>query len=240
MAEKPTADTNHTCTCQKRQPPPPKPDSLPYPATENNKDKLKQWLIDHYKSSTFNTCEHQPLKMMKGPPMRLAINVDAEPVACHKAIPIPIHWREKVKADLDRDVNLGVIEPVPVGEPVHWCHRMIVCAKKNGEPRRTVDFQALNKHAKRETHHTQSPFHQARSVPAKRKKSVLDAWNGYHSVSLHADDRHYTTFITPWGRYRYRVAPQGYIASGDGYTRRYDLIIADSVLSLSMLCVVRL
>ena len=52
-------------------------------------------------------------------------------------------------------------------------------------------------------------------------------WNGYHSVPLHPDDRHLTTFITPWGRYRYLVAPQGYIASGDGYSRRYDEIVAD-------------
>ncbi|CAL4193977.1 unnamed protein product, partial [Meganyctiphanes norvegica] len=29
------------------------------------------------------------------------------------------------------------------------------------------------------------------------------------------------------GRYRYTRCPQGYIASGDAYTRRYDTIIAD-------------
>ena len=46
-------------------------------------------------------------------------------------------------------------------------------------------------------------------------------------MPLHADDRHYTTFITPWGRYRYCSAQQGYIASGDGYSRRYDEIVAD-------------
>lgn len=39
-------------------------------------------------------------------------------------------------------------------------------------------------------------------------------------------DRHYTTFITPWGRYRYKTAPQGYIASGDGYTARYDALVS--------------
>ena len=108
---------------------------------------------------------------------------------------------------------------------------MVVCAKKDGKPRRTVDFQALNRHAKRETHHTQSPFHQARSVPSGKKKTVVDAWNGYHSVPLHEEDQHLTTFITPWGRYRYKVAPQGYLASGDGYTRRYDQILADSKVS---------
>ena len=58
------------------------------------------------------------------------------------------------------------------------------------------------------------------------KKTVFDTWNGYHSVNLHHEDRHYTTFITPWGRYRYCTAPQGYIASGDGYTRRYDEVMS--------------
>ena len=56
---------------------------------------------------------------------------------------------------------------------------------------------------------------------------VFDAWNGYHSVPIRMEDRHLTTFITPWGRYRYKTAPQGYIASGDGYTRRYDELVSD-------------
>ena len=72
-----------------------------------------------------------------------------------------------------------------------------------------------------------TPFHQARSVPPDTYKTVTDAWNGYHSVPLHEDDRHFTTFITPRGRYRYKVAPQGYIASGDSYTRRFDEVIMD-------------
>ena len=38
------------------------------------------------------------------------------------------------------------------------------------------------------------------------------------------EDRDKTTFITPWGRFRYRVAPQGYLASMDGYTHRFSLI----------------
>lgn len=103
---------------------------------------------------------------------------------------------------------------------------MVICAKKNGKPRRTVDFQPLNVHATRKTHHTPSRFHQARLVAHGTKKSALDAWNEYHSVPIHQDDRHLTTFITPWGSYRYKTAPQGYIASGDGYTRRYDEIVA--------------
>lgn len=39
--------------------------------------------------------------------------------------------------------------------------------------------------------------------------------------------RHLLTFITEFGRYCYCAAPRGYLASGDGYTHRYDRIIAD-------------
>ena len=229
----PTTDSQNSisnlapCGCPVRQLPPPPPKSLPFPATEENRHRLREFLVQYYSSSTFNVCEHQPLPLMEGPPLKLMIDPDAVPKACHKPVPVPIHWQEEVKKGLDQDVRLGVIEPVPIGEPVTWCHRMVVCAKKNGKPRRTVDLQALNAYATRETHHTPSPFHQARSVPHGKKKTVLDAWNGYHSVPLRPEDRHFTTFITPWGRYRYKTAPQGYIASGDGYTRRYDEIVSD-------------
>jgi hypothetical protein len=219
--------TNIECKCPRRTLPPPIPSKLPYPATEENRGKLEEYLRDLYKARTFNTCEHQPLPLMEGPPMQLMVDPDATPVAHHTPVPVPLHWQDAVKAGLDQDVRLQVIEPVPVGEPVTWCHRMVICAKKNGTPRRTVDFQPLNAHATRETHHTQSPFHQARYVPHGKKKSVFDAWNGYHSVPLRDEDTHLTTFITPWGRYRYRTAPQGYIASGDGYTQRFDEIVAE-------------
>ena len=218
---------SRSCQCPTRQLPPPKPTQLPYPATVENREKLEKFLLEHYKSSTFNVCQHQNLPMMTGPPMRIMIDDNAQPVAHHKPTPVPVHWQQDVYAGLDQDVQLGVIEPVPVGTPVTWCHKMVVIPKKSGKPRRTVDLQALNKYAVRETHHTESPFHQARAVPPNTVKTVSDAWNGYHAILLHEDDRHMTTFITPRGRFRYRVAPQGYIASGDGYTRRFDEIITD-------------
>jgi len=138
------------------------PTTLPCSAIEENIPKFKQYLIDYYGSSNFNTCEHQPLPMMERPPMHLIIDPKVKPIAYHSPIPVPIHWQDDVKAGLDRDVRLGVLEPVPVGEPVTLCHRMVICAKKNGKSRRTIN---LNSHATQETHHTQSPFHQDRSVP---------------------------------------------------------------------------
>ena len=104
---------------------------------------------------------------------------------------------------------------------------MHVVPKLGGTPRQTVDLRSLNKNCKRETHHVVPPFKQARSVPPDQWKTVIDAWNRYHYVPLAEEDRHLTTFITEWGRYRYRVAPQGFVASGDAYNARYDQIIED-------------
>lgn len=222
----PESGITQDCQCPKRELPPPLPTKLPFDPIPENVDKIQNWLLDYYKKSTFNVCQHQTLPMMSGPPLHLMVDPHATPTAHHKPIPIPVHWQEDVYAGLDQDCRLGVIEPVPVGTPVTWCHRMVVIAKKSGKPRRTVNMQALNDHATRETHHSESPFHLARAVPANTYKSVFDAWNGYHSIRLLEEDKHLTTFITPKGRYRYCVAPQGYIASGDGYTRRFDEIIA--------------
>ena len=50
----------------------------------------------------------------------------------HRVSKLPCWLGLTIKAGLDQNVRLGVIEPVPIGEPVTWCHRMVVCPKKNG------------------------------------------------------------------------------------------------------------
>ena len=188
--------------------------------------KMRQWILSWYAASTFNTCPHQPLPAMTGPPMSIRVKPDAEPVATSRPVRVPAHWREQVAEQLERDVALGVIERAP-GTPVTWLHNMVVTAKADGTPRCTVDLQALNKVSVRETHHTVLPTKPARSIPRNRIKTVTDAWNGYHSIPINAEDRVKLTFITEDGRYRYCHAPTGFLSSGDAYTHHYDLIITD-------------
>ena len=215
------------CKCPVRKVAPEPPSDMPFEPIPSNVPKLEAWIRDHYSASAFNCCECQPLPKMHGPLLKIHMQDGVKPVASHSPIPVPLHWHKKVKAGLDRDEAIGVIEKVPAGTPTTWCHRMVVVPKKDNSPRRTVNFQPLNQYSSRQTHHTMSPFHQATSIPGGVKKTVLDAWNGYHSVYLDPSCRDLTTFITPWGRYRYKTAPQGYLAAGDAYTERFDRIITD-------------
>ena len=66
-----------------------------------------------------------------------------------------------------------------------------------------------------------------RNIPPKSYKTVLDAYNGYHQVPLDEASSKLTTILTEFGRFQYLRAPQGHLASGDAYTRRYDDIISD-------------
>ena len=201
-------DEDGSCSCPRRE-------SVPEPPVFDHNlsvSQLRRKIIQHYAASAFNKCTRQTLPLMRGEPLPIPVKKDVKPVAVHTPVPVPLHWEEKVYKDLMRDVALGVIEPVPINTPVTWCHRMVTVPKHNGDPRRTVDMQSLNKASVRQTHPTRSPFMLASSVPAGKTKSVLDVWNSFHSVPLMDEDRDKTTFITPWGRFRYRVSPQGYLA----------------------------
>jgi hypothetical protein len=145
------------CTCPQRSVTPPCPSSLPFECTPENNSHMKTWLLERYASSTFNTCPHRALPCMDGPPVEIHIDPSATPKAYHTPATIPLHWQDRVHDDLLRDEALGVIERVPYGEPVTWCHRMVVTRKHDGSLRRTVDLSPLNKFCKRETFATESP-----------------------------------------------------------------------------------
>ena len=212
-----------------RHPLPPRLASLPFPCTQENIPKMKDFLLDYYKFSVFNNQSEDPLPEMAGPPLEIHIEETATPFVCHKPTPVPIHWDEQFHQDLIKDVKKDVLEMVPHGEPVTHCHKVVLKRKPDGSFRRTVDYSPLNRHCTRETHSMEAPVIVARRVPRKTWKTVTDAADGYHSIPLRESDRHLTTFITTHGRFRYKRAPQGFLSSGDGFNRRFDEILADFV-----------
>ena len=54
---------------------------------------------------------------MHGPALTIHLKEVVKPIASHTPIPVPLHWQKKVKAGLDRDVAIGVLEKVPPGTP---------------------------------------------------------------------------------------------------------------------------
>ena len=151
----------------------------PYSPTNESVQDLKKWLLDQFATTVFNKSGKFPA--MPGPPAHIHLKDDAILKAKHNRIPVPYHYRDEVKKAFWDDVESGVITPVPIGAPTDWCSTMVITAKKNWKPRRTVDYQHLNSQCKQEAHHKSSTFQLALQVPPNtKKKTVLDAVDGYH------------------------------------------------------------
>jgi hypothetical protein len=205
--------------------PPKRPNNIPYKPCEQNISKLNAYLREKFQSSAFN--KSKPFPKLTTPPARIHLKPDfviPKPAFCPSSV--AEHWSEQVHNSLEADVAAGVLKKVPFNEPTVWCARMVVVRKKDGRPRRTVDFQSLNAQCLREPNHQDSPFHTARKIPQNTWKTVIDFVDGYHSVALDEESSKLTTFVTPWGRYRYLRFPQGHCAAGDAFNGRIQLIFS--------------
>ena len=83
-------------------PVPPRPEKLPFQCKQENIDKMKDYLLDRYASSTFNVCLHCPFPCMEGPQLELHVDKDAKPYACYKAAKIPLQWEQEVYTQYNR------------------------------------------------------------------------------------------------------------------------------------------
>lgn len=203
--------------------------ALDVPSHPNKSSYEKTWkaLTEQYRS-VFDTTE---LKTMTGPgvigePMKIVLKDEYEPYAVRGARPIPFAQRDQVKEEIDRLVRLQVIEPVG-DEAVEWCHPLVVVAKSNGKIRICVDFTRLNKQIRPTLHHIPTPADIVSTIPVtSRYFCTLDATSGYWQMDLDKDSRHLTTFITPWGRFRFLRSPMGFKSTGDSYSLRGDMALA--------------
>uniref|UniRef100_A0A0P4VQ24 RNA-directed DNA polymerase n=2 Tax=Scylla olivacea TaxID=85551 RepID=A0A0P4VQ24_SCYOL len=162
------------------------------------------------------------LREMCGPPMRIYLKDDAKPFAVNTPRLIPLAWQDAVKEELEAMVRQGII--VPAGDhPSQWCHPLVTVAKPKGGVRITVDLTGLNKQVLRPAHPSPTPHAAVRRVgPGARFFSTLDALYGYWQIPLAEQDQHLTTFITPYGRFRFCRGPMGFVATGDEFCRRGD------------------
>ena len=101
---------------------------------------------------------------------------------------------------------------------------MIVSLKKDGPPRRLIYCKRLNNAIPCQTNITKSPCMFASACPPGKKKTLLNANGGYHSVVLAlGEGREVTEFLCEFDRFRCLGSGQGLICSGDAYTHRFDI-----------------
>jgi hypothetical protein len=135
---------------------------------------------------------------------------------------VPEPCMEKLKAELELQLSMGLIETVLAGEKSNWLHPIVVAPKKDGSIQLCVDLRMLNKLVKRPKNPQRSPWEVVRTIlTGCRHFATFDAFKGHHQVELDPESRKLTTFHTPFGRYRYVRLAMGLSSAGDVFTTRY-------------------
>lgn len=106
--------------------------------------------------------------------------------------------------------------------PTEWISSMVVVTKPSGKFRLCVDPKPLNKALKRNHYPTPTVDAIFPEIHKARIFTVADAKDGFWQVELDEESSYFTTFGTPWSRYRWKRMPFGVSPAPEEFQRRVN------------------
>jgi len=161
------------------------------------------------------------IRSMEGEQFHISLTDDVKPFRVNTPRSIPFAYRDKLKAELELLESQNIITPVT--EATEWCAPIVVTSKKDTDHiTMCVDLSHLNRFVRREQYQSSTPSQAVADIAATKAKffTVLDAMKGYHQCPLDRGSQLLTTFITPFGRFKYLRAPYGICSISEHYDRR--------------------
>ena len=131
---------------------------------------------------------------------------------------VPVAVREKLRAELDRLVGLGVI--TPVHQPTPWVSQIVVTQKKSGDLRICLDQKELSKPLLRERFQLPVLDDVLHELRHSRVFTKADLSSSYWHVQLATESSLLITVQTCFGRYRFCLLPFGLSVSLEIFQRK--------------------
>ena len=149
------------------------------------------------------------------------------PPVVHPPRRVPEALREPLKKELDSLVGQGILAKVT--EPTDWVNSLVCVTKNTGALRLCLDPKDLNQAIKRPHYFTPTLEDVLPKLNGANCFSILDARSGYWNIRLDQESSLYTTFNSPFGRYRFLRLPFGLICAQDVFQRKVDETFGDLV-----------
>jgi len=104
-----------------------------------------------------------------------------------------------------------------------------VVVKKNGKWRVCIDFTDLNRACPKDSYPMPKIDQLVDATYGHLRMSFLDAFQGYHQITLAVEDQEKTVFISPNANYHYTVMPFGLKNAGATYQHMMMRMFRDQI-----------
>ncbi|XP_056691635.1 uncharacterized protein [Spinacia oleracea] len=131
---------------------------------------------------------------------------------------------QAIQEDVNKLLAAGFIEPCDYPE---WLANVVMVKKSNGSWRMCVDFTNLTRACPKDCYPLPRIDRLFDSTSGHALLSFLDAFSGYHQVSLAKADRKKAAFITEGGVFSYKAMPFGLKNAGATYQNLVDRVFAE-------------
>lgn len=171
----------------------------------------------------------------QGVQIKLFVDPKVRPVV-QKLRRVPLAIEEIVESKVAELLKRDIIEKV--SEPAQWVSAVVPIKKTNGDYRICIDFRPLNKALRTQGYKMPDVESFLTTVPQSVKFSKFDFANAFFLIELDESSRHFTTFITGSGLYRFKILPMGLKCSPEEYQKVMDQKFADldKVCALFFFC----
>ena len=161
--------------------------------------------------------------MLSGTPYHIQLDQSISPKQTSRR-PIPVHFKEAFKDEIDKMLKAGALKPVC--EAIPWISSFVLVEGKDklGNLKHGIclDPTNLNKAIVREPYHFKTPEDIAHLLLDACIMSVCNCKKGYWYQHLDEVSSFLTTFHTERERFRYTVMPFGVTVTGDVFQCKLD------------------
>jgi hypothetical protein len=156
-------------------------------------------------------------------PFEYSIDIDPSvpPKVCPPR-PVPVAIQDRVKQELDRLCQDGVIKPVDEYTP--WVSNMVAVVSPN-KVRLCIDPTHLNRAIHREQYLLHTLEEVVRQIPGAKYFAKYDASQGFYQIQLSESSSKLCTFATPFGRFRFTRMPYGIKSAPEIFQKVMDHVI---------------
>jgi len=135
----------------------------------------------------------------------LRLDTGNEKPICLPPYRVPDKLLNQVKEEVDKLCSLGIIEPSTAA----WSAPIVPLVKPNGSIRLCIDYRRLNSITCQEHYFMPELSDIMARVGQCKVLSKMDLAQGFHQITVEPGSRDKTTFVCPFGRFRYVRMPFG-------------------------------